>query len=103
MSKSEALDESRWSEAAAQAQAANRWAPWSSEPLRLMGESELGTGNTDRARASFTAALDRDPENWQLWVDMALASSGAERRLALERARQLNPHSEQVRQLLDTP
>jgi O-antigen ligase len=99
----EALDESRWSEAANQARAAHRWAPWSSEPLRLLGESELGTGHSDRARASFRAALDRDPETWQLWVDMALASSGAERRLALARARQLNPHSEQVRELRATP
>jgi hypothetical protein len=95
-----ALDESRWAEAADQAGLAKRWAPWASEPLRLLGEAQLGAGNPGRARVSFRAALDRDPENWQLWVDLALVSSGAEKRLALERASRLNPRSEQVRQLL---
>ena len=95
-----ALDESRWAEAADQAGVAKRWAPWASEPLRLLGEAQLGAGYPGRARASFRAALERDPENWQLWVDLALASSGAEKRLALERASRLNPRSEQVRQLL---
>jgi O-antigen ligase len=95
----EALDESRWAEAAAQAHEANRWAPWSSTPLQLLGEAELGAGNTARARDSFRAALDRDPENWQLWVDLALATRGAEQRRALERAFHLNPRSRQVREL----
>ena len=55
----EALDESRWSEAATHARAANRWAPWSSEPLRILGEAKLGAGNTDSARASFRTALEQ--------------------------------------------
>jgi O-antigen ligase len=95
----EALDESHWAEAAAEARAANRWAPWSSEPPRIIGEAELGAGNAAGARRSFQSALERDPENWQLWVDLALASSGRERRRALDRAFELNPLSEQVSDL----
>jgi hypothetical protein len=96
----EALDASRLTKAAAEARTARRWAPWSSEPLRLLGEAQLATGNTTQAHRSFLAGLDRDPVNWELWVDLALASSGAEKRFALDHARRLNPRSEQVRQLL---
>ena len=95
-----ALDDSRWAEAAVQAQTARRWAPWSSQPLQLLGEAQLGAGNVVHARRSFRAALEQDPANWQLWVDLALASSGAEQRVALEHARRLNPRSTQVRELL---
>ena len=49
----EALDASRWAEAVAEARKAKRWAPWSSEPLRLLGEAQLATGDRTRARQSF--------------------------------------------------
>jgi cytochrome c-type biogenesis protein CcmH/NrfG len=97
----EALEGSRWTEAAEQAGVANRWAPWSSEPLRLLGEAELGAGKTADARRAFRSAIDRDPQNWQVWVDLALASRGAEQHRAVQRAFRLNPRSGQVRQLLE--
>ena len=82
----EAIDASRWTAAAASAHTAERWAPWSSEPLRLLGEARLGAGERASARVSFREAVRKDPDSWELWLDLALASSGDERRAALERA-----------------
>jgi hypothetical protein len=96
----DALEASRWAAAASAAHTAERWMPWSSEPLRLLGEARLGAGDTAGARASFRAAVQKNPGSWQLWLDLALASNGPERRLALERARTLNPLSREVKELL---
>ena len=57
-------------------------------------------GDFSGARTSFRPAIEKDPESWTLRLDLALASTGAERRAALERARVLNPLSSQVSQLL---
>jgi hypothetical protein len=96
----DAIDASRWTEAAASARVARRWEPWSSEPLRLLGEAQLGSGDIGGAHRSFTAAIGKDAEKWELWLDLALASEGTDRRAALEKAHSLNPLSRQVDQLL---
>ena len=67
---------------------------------RILGEARLNSGSAPAARESFRAAVDRDAENWELWVDLALASDGAERRRAIQMARRLNPGSTQVQQLV---
>jgi O-antigen ligase len=65
--------------------------PWSAQPLRALGESELSAGDTAAARTAFLDALDRDDDDWELWLDLALASEGADRNRALARAKELNP------------
>ena len=96
----DAVDASRWAAAASAAHDAARWAPWSSEPLRLLGEAQLGAGDVAAARASFREGVRKDPDSWLLWLDLALASDGPARRAALEQVRILNPLSPQLKELL---
>jgi O-antigen ligase len=73
------------------ARRAARLQPWSAQPWRVLGESQLAAGETSRARQTFLDALDRDDGDWELWLDLALASEGGERERALARAKELNP------------
>jgi tetratricopeptide (TPR) repeat protein len=75
----------------ANARKASRWAPWSSAPWRLLGEAQLARGELAPARESLRRAIDKDPGDWRLWYDLALASAGAAQRQALARALHLNP------------
>jgi O-antigen ligase len=77
--------------AQAEARKATRWAPWASEPWRLLGEAQLAEGRAFAARTSFTEAVSRDERNWILWYDLGFASEGAARRDAFARAYVLNP------------
>ena len=88
-----ASSQGRWDEAEAEARRAVRWAPWSADAWRWLAEAQLGRGEAGAARASFRRALDKDPENWELWFGLARASVGAERERALDRAASLNPLS----------
>ena len=83
-----------------EAATATRWAPWSSEARRWMGEAQLARGDLRGARYSFTAALSREPRNWALWYGLALASDGRARQRALARAAALNPLSPEVRAIM---
>jgi hypothetical protein len=96
----DALDGADYPRAISEAHDARRWAPWSAEPLRILGEAQLNSGDLAGAQASFSKALAKDPDNWELWVDLALTRTGRARREAVERAEELNPHSRQVQQLL---
>ena len=78
---------------AAEARRARTWAPWSHEPWQRLGEAELALGDDRAARASLRQALERDPENWRIWYDLALVSRGEERARAVARVQQLNPLS----------
>ncbi|MGH3072505.1 MAG: O-antigen ligase family protein [Gaiellaceae bacterium] len=82
-----------------QAQRAIDWAPWSYEPWQLRGEAEFDLEDDAAARASFERALELDRESWSTWYDLAVASTGAERERALERAKALNPLSPEVEEL----
>jgi predicted Zn-dependent protease len=77
--------------ALAAAHRARRWAPWSTDAQRLEAEARLAAGENGRARAILLAALERDPGDWELWYDLALASEGGGRARAAARARALNP------------
>ena len=98
----DALASSDYALAKAEARRARRWAPWSAEPLRILGEAQLNDGESQAARDSLRRALKKEPINWELWVDLALVTSGPERKAAIRRAAQLNPLSTQVQQLLAT-
>jgi cytochrome c-type biogenesis protein CcmH/NrfG len=99
LASSEALGEGDLEQAEAQARKAQDWAPWSYEPWQRLGEAELAQGDAAAARSSFGRAIERDPANWELWYDLALASEGDERGRSLDEAVRLNPLSTEVRQL----
>jgi O-Antigen ligase len=73
------------------ARRATRWTPWSSRAWQLLGEAQSAEGDLPAARASLRHAIAKDGEDWSIWLDYALVSSGAERRRALAEARALNP------------
>jgi O-antigen ligase/polysaccharide polymerase Wzy-like membrane protein len=98
-SASDALDAARLHTAAGDARQARRWEPWSSEPWRLLGESQLQAGAVADARRSFRRGLQKDRASWELWLDLALVTRGAERQAALAQVAALNPLSTELRQL----
>ena len=75
------------------------WSPWSEEAWQLRGEAELQLGNDPAARRSLRRALERNDGSWSIWFDLAVASDGAERKRALNRAKSLNPLSLEVEEL----
>ena len=77
--------------AIADARTAARWAPWSARPWQLRGEAEAQQHRLGAARADLRKAAAKDPADWSVWLDLALASSGRERRHALTEAIRLNP------------
>jgi hypothetical protein len=87
----------------AQARRALDWAPWSEEAWQLRGEAELELGNETAARRSFQESLDRNPQQWSVWLDLATASRRSERERALDRAVALNPLSPEVEELRTNP
>lgn len=84
------------------ARTAASWAPWSSEPIRLQAGAALERGAVMQARRLYRKAIAKDPRNWELWLNLALASEGRARRDALARAAQLNPLDGQLAQLRTT-
>jgi len=94
-----AADQGNWAASASDAHKAKTWAPWSSEPLRLLGEAELAQAKIVTARNDFTSATAKDPQRWQLWLDLALTSTGAEKRHALARAERLDPRDSTIASL----
>ena len=87
----DAADQRDYERAAYEARRAERLAPWSVEPLLLLGRAQAAAGDRGAARATFERALRREPGNWRLWYELAAVSSGAERRAAVREARALNP------------
>jgi hypothetical protein len=88
-----------WNTAARHARRAQAWAPWSSQPWQQLGEAELGGGNLKAAVESFNAAIDKSPGDWNLWFDLARATTGRTQRKALDHAARLNPLSPEIAQL----
>jgi len=88
-----------WSRSAKDAHRAHTWAPWSSDPYRALGEAQLGEGDTKSAIASFNKAITKSPNDWNLWFDLARATTGNAQRDALRHAKQLNPLSPEIAEL----
>jgi Flp pilus assembly protein TadD len=91
-----AADDGNWTKAANEARKAKRWAPWSSEPWQRLGEAHLGQGDFAAAETDFRKAIEQEPGDFELWLDLARATDGAERAAALARADALNPHSPEI-------
>jgi O-Antigen ligase len=84
--------------ALSQANRARSWMPWSPQPWSALGEAQLAAGRSGQAQASFKKAASMDPGDWQLWYDLARASSGHERTAAIRHAVALYPRSGLQRQ-----
>jgi tetratricopeptide (TPR) repeat protein len=87
----DALDRGDAVEAKRQAERAKRFAPWSAEPWRLIGEAEAAAGDLAPARAHIRRAIREDPDAWDSWLALAFATDGRERERAVSTARSLNP------------
>jgi len=83
-----------WQKSAAEARRAANWAPWSSDAPDLLGQAQLQRGHTAAAAASFRRALAKDPQEWQLWLDLYSATSGREAHHAFRRTYELNPRGD---------
>jgi tetratricopeptide (TPR) repeat protein len=94
-----AYDRGAWQNAEDAARSARSLQPWSPEPWRLLGEAQLAQGLLTSARRSFRDGLAEDPDEWELWLDLGLASEGPARRRAFEQAARLNPLSPELEQL----
>jgi O-antigen ligase len=88
--------------AARHARTAARWTPWSSEALSIQADSALEQGNLARARRLYQKALAKDGRNWELWLGLALATSGKPQDRAFARAAQLDPLAPEIAQLKTT-
>jgi O-antigen ligase len=88
-----------WHAAVSQARRAIDWAPWSAQPWRLLGEAQLGAGNAPAAERSFRKAIAKDRSDWNLYFDLARATTGPAQLTALAAAARLNPRSPEVAQL----
>lgn len=73
------------------ARRAQRWQPWSAEPLLLQGQSLLILGRRDAARAAFVRAAAREPNDYRVWLALAAVSDGDAAQVAALRGRALNP------------
>jgi tetratricopeptide (TPR) repeat protein len=91
-----AADRGSWGSAEKRARSAARWAPWSAEPWELRGLAAVGQGRLADARQRFRVAINKDPQDWLLWFELAQASQGQARRVALTHAARLNPRSPEV-------
>jgi Flp pilus assembly protein TadD len=95
-----ALQDGNVREAESQARSAMTWAPWSGEPWRRLGEAQYRGGQLALARTSFARAVQKEPNDWTLWLDLALVSHGAGRRDALVHATMLNPDDARIHKLV---
>jgi tetratricopeptide (TPR) repeat protein len=91
-----AAGQADWPVAARDAHRATSWLPWSPEPWQQLGEAQLAQGKPDAARASFRSAIEKDSGDWNLWFDLARASTGRAQADALAHAARLNPLSPEI-------
>jgi O-antigen ligase len=77
--------------AAAAAEQARRYLPWSSEPWIVLADAEGRSGDIAAARVALRAAAQRDTHDWGVWVRVAASEHGPARATAIRRAFALNP------------
>jgi Flp pilus assembly protein TadD len=67
--------------------------------LRLLGEAQLGDGDSSAAAATFRKAIEKNDDDWSLWFDLARATTGVEQRAALDHAARLDPLAPEIVEL----
>jgi O-antigen ligase/polysaccharide polymerase Wzy-like membrane protein/tetratricopeptide repeat protein len=95
-SATNALQVGNWQRAEAKAKTASHWMPWASAPWRTIGEAQLALQHFPEARESLGRAIAKDPNDWHLWLDLASASTGKPKKLAIAQAHRLNPLSPDI-------
>jgi O-antigen ligase/polysaccharide polymerase Wzy-like membrane protein len=93
---SKSANAGHFARAESQARRATKFAPWSAEPWRRLGEAQVLAGKPAAARVSFRKAITKDSRDWTLWFELAETSSGGDRRRALAEASRLNPRSPEL-------
>jgi hypothetical protein len=86
-----ALGDGRYAASLDDARRAARWAPWSSEPWRFVGDVRSARGETDSAAVAYRRALTHDRSSWLLWDALSAVAKGPERTHALQQVKHLNP------------
>lgn len=81
----------RFASAVTEARAALRYAPWSADAWRVIGESRLAAGDRAGARDALRSAVRLDPNDWSAWLELARVSTGEPHRSAEAEAARLNP------------
>jgi hypothetical protein len=84
--------------AAAAANDARRWAPWSSQPWQQLAVIRTVAGDRAGARDAYRHAVAKDTRDWILWLGLAATSTGSERAHALARLQALHPSANGKRQ-----
>jgi hypothetical protein len=93
---SAAAADGKWATAAHDAHRSSTWLPWSTQPWTQLGEAQLARGQVTAAKASFDKAIAKDDGDWNLWFDLARATTGAAQRAALAHATKLDPLSPEI-------
>jgi hypothetical protein len=68
-----------------------RFAPYSSQAWKLLGDARRANGDLSGAAAAYRHATRLDPNDWTVWVALASVERGEPRRSALAEAARLNP------------
>ena len=82
--------------AEASARKAVRWQPWSAEARHQLGRAQAGLGRRREARVQLRRAARMTPDNWEIWYDLGIASSGSQRARAYATAARLNPREQAI-------
>jgi len=85
--------------AESQARKARRLMPWSPEPWTVLGLAQYAQHDVRGARVSFRRAVEKDPGDWTLWLNLAAVARGKEGKEALAQARRLNPRGSEIKDL----
>jgi len=67
--------------------------PWSPAPWQALGQAQLAAGLPGDARASFSKAISIDSGDWELWNDLAGATTGSAHAHAIDEVHALYPRS----------
>jgi hypothetical protein len=98
-----ALEVGNYAKADSQARRAQRWAPWLSEPWIIRGQIESLGQDRSAARADFRKAIAKDPRNYLAWYGLAGVTSGRAHAEAVSRVVELNPLSDEAKELSKGP
>jgi O-Antigen ligase/Tetratricopeptide repeat len=88
---SDALRKGNVAAAAAAAEDARHWAPWSAQPWKQLASVRIAQGDRAGALTAYRKAVAKDPRDWELWLGLTSVSRGAERARALARLAVLDP------------
>lgn len=94
-----ALGDGRTEAARDEAKQATTLAPWSSDALVALATAQVALGQRAAGHSSLRKAAVKDPNDWYVWFQLGLESTGVERAHAAQRVRRLNPLGLEVARL----